>query len=132
MNAKFPLDKLQAGRGKDIANLIAFDAFGEIDSYDGWVDEWRDDLVRSRARVRQYKDEKRGDVFEATPGISFTSLGLSEAASHKDWAALILDVSVAFMHARFDEEIVLKVVADYCFWPNCTLIHFSIRNYIFH
>jgi hypothetical protein len=74
-----------------------------------WVDEWRGDLVRSRACVRQYKgDEKRDDVFAATPETSFTRFVLSEAASDKDYAVLIADVSVAFMHARLDEEIVVK------------------------
>jgi hypothetical protein len=114
LNGKFPLDKLQDGREKEIANLTAFDAFEEIDGYSGkvydmiWVDEWRGDLVRSRACVRQYKEEKRDDVFAATPETSFTRFVLSEAASNEGWAVLILDVSVAFMHARLDEEIVVK------------------------
>ena len=113
-STKFPLDKLQAGREKEIASLTAFDAFEEIDQYDGtvydmiWVDEWRGDLVRSRACVRQYKEEKRDDVFAATPETSFTRFVLSEAASHEGYAVLIADVSVAFMHARLDEEIVVK------------------------
>ena len=114
LKTKFPLDKLQAGREKEIASLTTFDAFEEIDEYSGvvydmiWVDEWRGDVVRSRACVRQYKDEKRDDVFAATPETSFTRFVLSEAASHEDYAVLIADVSVAFMHARLDEEIVVK------------------------
>ena len=33
---------------------------------------------------------------------------VSKAASNKDFALLISDISVAFMHARSDEEIVVK------------------------
>ena len=73
-----------------------------------WVDEWRGDLVRSRACVRQYKEEKRDDAFAATPETSFTRLISSEAARDQDWAVLIADDSAAFMHARLDEEIVVK------------------------
>ena len=94
--------------------MTAFDAFEEIDQYNGvvydmiWVDEWRGDFVRSGACVRQYQDEKRDDVFAATPETSITRFVLSEAASHEDYAVLIADVSVALMHARLDEEIVVK------------------------
>ena len=113
----FPLDKLQAGREKEIGSLTSFDAFEEIDEYDGviydmiWIEEWRGDDVRSRACVRQYNSgEQRDDTFAATPETSYTRFVLSEAASDKDHAVIISDVSVAFMHARLDgkEEIVVK------------------------
>ena len=73
-----------------------------------WVDEWRGDLVRSRARVRQYKEEERDTFFAATPETSFACCVLTEAARDKGWAVLIADVSVAFTHARLEEEIVAK------------------------
>ena len=44
---KPPLDKLQAGREKEIASLTAFDAFGEIDEYSGKV--WG--MIRSASGV---------------------------------------------------------------------------------
>ena len=73
-----------------------------------WVDEWRGEDVRSRACVRQYNDGKRDDVFATTPETSFARFIISEAAHHKDYAVIIADVSVAFLHARLDEEIVVK------------------------
>ena len=51
-NTKFPLDKVAAGRKKEIDNLILFDAVEELDEYDGkvygmiWVEEMRGDEVR--------------------------------------------------------------------------------------
>ena len=68
----------------------------------------RGDEVRSIACVRQYADEKRDDVFAATPDTSFMKLLVSKAAADKDSAILIADISVALMHARMDEEIVVK------------------------
>ena len=37
---------------------------------------------------------------------------ISRAASEKSWGNLILDFSVAFMHARTDEEIDIKTNGD--------------------
>jgi hypothetical protein len=64
-NSKFPLEKVEAGRKKEIDNLILFDAVEPLDEYDGkvydvvWVEEMRGKEVRSRACVRQYSTEKR-------------------------------------------------------------------------
>ena len=75
-----------------------------------WVDEWRGDRVRSRLCVRQFKAEGlRDDLFAATPDTFFIKYLLAKAASCKDFGILVIDNSVAFMHARTDEEIFVKV-----------------------
>ena len=74
-----------------------------------WVDEWRGDRVRSRLCVRQFKVEGlRDDLFAGTPDTFFIKY-LAKAASCKDFGILVIDISVAFMHARTDEEIYVKV-----------------------
>jgi hypothetical protein len=113
-NSKFLLEKVEAGRKKEIDNLMLFDAVGPLDEYDGkvydmvWVEEMRGKEVRSRACVRQYNEEKREDVFAATPGTAFVKFLASKGATNKDFAMLISGISVAFMHARSDKEIVVK------------------------
>ena len=75
-----------------------------------WVDEWRGDRVRSRLCVRQFKAEGlRDDLFAGTPETFFIKYLLARAASCKDFGILVIDISVAFMHARTDEEIYVKV-----------------------
>ena len=68
---------------------------------------WRGEEVRSRACVRQFKGESRDDVFAATPETSFTKYVLAHASCNHDFAVLIADISVAFVHARMDEELVV-------------------------
>ena len=75
-----------------------------------WVDEWRGDGVRSRLCVRQFKaDGPRDDLFAGTPDTFFIKYLLARTASCKDFGLLVVDISVAFMHARTDEEIYVKV-----------------------
>ena len=75
-----------------------------------WVDEWRGDRVRSRLCVRQFKAEGlRDDLFAGTPDTFFIKYLLAKAASCKDLELLVVDISVAFMHARTDEEIYVNV-----------------------
>lgn len=62
--------------------------------------------------MRQYNDGERSDVFAATPDIEFIRWLLSVAASDMDLVVVIIDISVAFMHARSNEEIVVKVPKD--------------------
>ena len=92
-------------------NMLKFDAFELLDelapgkqSYDMvWVDDWRGDRVRSRLCVRQFKAEGlRDDLFAGMPDTFFN-------ASCKDFGFLVVDISVAFLHARTDEEIYVKV-----------------------
>ena len=94
--------------------MLNFDAFELVDelppgkhAYDlVWVDEWRGDRVRSRFCVRQFKAEgPRDDLFAGTPDTFFINYLLAKAASCKDFGLLIVGISVAFMHARRDEEI---------------------------
>ena len=60
--------------------------------------------------MRQLKAEGfRDDLFAETPDTFFTKYLLAKAASCKDFGFLVVDISVAFMHARTDEEICLKV-----------------------
>ena len=64
--------------------------------------------------MRQFKKEgERDDVFAGTPETSFMRYLVSNAASHRrSHAILIVDISVAFMHARMDEEVVVKPPSD--------------------
>ena len=98
--------------------MLNFDAFELVDelppgehAYDMvWVDEWRGDRVRSRPCVRQFQAEGlRDDLFAGTPDTFFIKYLLATAASCKDFGLLVIDISVACMHARTDEEIHVKV-----------------------
>ena len=60
--------------------------------------------------MRQFKAEGlRDDLFAGTPDALFIKYLLAKAASCKDFGILVIDISVAFMHARTDEEIYVKV-----------------------
>jgi len=113
-----PLEKVQAGREKEVQNLVAFDAYEAIDDYDGkvydmtWVEEPRGGECRSRLCVRQFANEKRDDTFAATPDTLFIRYLLSLAAADSTSAIMIVDISVAFMHARMTEEVVVRPPAD--------------------
>ena len=48
-------------------------------------------------------------LFAGTPDLFFIKYLLAKAASCKDFGILVIDISVAFMHARTDEEIYVKV-----------------------
>ena len=75
-----------------------------------WFDEWRRDQVRSPLCVRQFKaKEHRGDLFARTPDTFLNKNLLAKAASCKDFRLLVVDISVAFVHAGTDEEIYVKV-----------------------
>ena len=102
-SGKFPEDELKAGRELELPpRKHAYDMV--------WVDEWRGDRVRSRLCVRQFKAEGlRDDLFAGTPDTLFIKYLLAKAASCKDFGILVIDISVAFMHARTDEEIYVKV-----------------------
>ena len=66
--------------------------------------------MRSRLCVRQFKAKGlRDDLFAGTPDTFFIKYLLAEAASCKDFRLLVVDISVAFMHARTDEEMYAKV-----------------------
>ena len=61
--------------------------------------------------VRQFKAEGLSDeLFAGTPDTIFIKDLLTKAASCKDFGLLVVDISVAFMHARTDEEIFVKVL----------------------
>ena len=89
--------------------MLNFDAFELVDelhpgkyAYDMvWVDEWRGDRVRSRPCVRQFKAEGlRNDLFAGTLDTFFIKYLLAKAASCKEFGVLVVDIRVAFMHAR--------------------------------
>ena len=66
--------------------------------------------MRSRLCVRQFNAKRlRDDFFARTPDTFFIKCLLAKAASCKDFGSLFVDISVAFMHARTDEEIYVKV-----------------------
>ena len=67
-----------------------------------WVDEWRGDRVRPRFCVRQNAEGLRDDLFAGTPDTFFIMYLLARAASCKDFGIFVIDISVAFVHARTD------------------------------
>ena len=118
LNGKLPEDELKAGRELEEQNILNFDAFELVDdllprkhAYDMvCVDEWQGDRVRSRLCVRQFKSAGLwDDLFAGTPDTFFSKYLLAKAASCKDFGILVIDISVAFMHARTDEEIYVTV-----------------------
>ena len=59
---------------------------------------------------RQFKAEGlRDDMFAGTPDTFFMKYVLAKARSCKDFGILVIDISVALMHARTDREIYVKV-----------------------
>ena len=59
--------------------------------------------------VRQFTTEQpRDDIFAGTPETFSMRYLISRQASKKLWRILILDIRVAFMHARTDEDIHVK------------------------
>ena len=50
-------------------------------------------------------EDQRDDLSAGTPETFFMRYVISRAAPKKCWGTLILDVSVAFVHARTGEEI---------------------------
>ena len=120
LSGKFPEDELKAGGELKLRNMLNFVEFGLVDelssgrhAYDMvWVDDWRGDQVRSRLCVRQCKAEGlRDDLFAGTSDTFFIKYLLAKASSCTDFGLLIVDVSVAFVHARKDEEIYVKVLS---------------------
>ena len=120
LSGKFPEDELKARRELELRNMLNFDAVDLVEelppgnhAYDMvWVDEWRGDLMRSRLSVRQFKAEGlRDDLFAGTPDTFFIKYFICwpKAASCNDFGILVIDISVAFMHARTEEEIDVKV-----------------------
>ena len=68
--------------------------------------------MRSRPCVRQFKAEGlRDDLFAGTPDTFFIKYLLAKAASCKDFGLLVVDMSVAFMHARTDEKNYVQVLS---------------------
>ena len=51
----------------------------------------------------------RDDLFAGTPDTFFIKYLLAKAASCKDFGLLVVDISVAFMHTRTDEEMYVEV-----------------------
>ena len=51
----------------------------------------------------------RDDLFAGTPDTFFIKYLLARAASCNDFGLLVADIGVAFMYARTDEEIYVKV-----------------------
>ena len=76
------------------------------------VDEWRGEVVRPRLCVREFGLEKREDTFAGTPDAFTMRFITACAAKSKDSAILIIDISVAFMHARSPDNIVVRVPHD--------------------
>ena len=107
-SGKFPEDELKAGRVLELRNMLNFDAFELVEELPPgkyaddvvWVDEWRGDRVRLR-KAEGLRDE----LFAGAPDTFFIKYLLAKAASCKDFGVLVVDISVAFMHARTDEEI---------------------------
>ena len=101
--------------------MVAFEFVEELPAgeyaYDMvWVDAWRGDRVRSRLCVRQFPAEGfRDDLFAGTPDTFFIEYLLANAASCKDFGIVVIDNSVAFMHARRDEDVHVKMPSGISF-----------------
>ena len=54
-------------------------------------------------------EELRDDLFAGPPDTFFIKYLLAKAASCKDFGLLVVNISVASMHDRSDEEIYVKV-----------------------
>ena len=76
-----------------------------------WVDEWRGDRVRSPLCVRQFKAEGlQDDTFAGTPDTFFIKYFVGKRQRVATTLGIpVIDISVAFMHARTDEGICVKV-----------------------
>ena len=74
-----------------------------------WVEEYRGDEVRARLCVRQYKQEKRDDVFSGTPDSWIARFQIRRCASDRHRAMCIIDISVAFTHADIEDHLIVKV-----------------------
>ena len=72
------------------------------------VDEWRGDRVRSLTTLRGSVRSEMIYLRERQTLFLIKYL-LAQAASCKDFGFLVVNISVAFMHARTDEEIYVKV-----------------------
>ena len=60
--------------------------------------------------MRQFKVKGiRDDLFAGTTDTFFIKYLLAKAVSCKDFGSLVVDMSVAFKHARTDEEIYVQV-----------------------
>ena len=68
--------------------------------------------MRSRLCVREYATEKRGDLFSPTPDSFFARLQLGRLCASKERAAMIVDITTAFMHAPIDDVIKVRVPPD--------------------
>ena len=58
--------------------------------------------------MRQYKQEKRDDVFTGTPDSWIARFQIQRCASDQKRAMCIIDISVAFMHADIEEHLIVK------------------------
>ena len=113
---RFPRDKQQACREREINNIMEFEAVEESTWEQGgkvleltWVEEWRGDEVRSRLCVRDYATTKRTDLFSPTPDSFFSRLQLRRLSCARPRAALLVDITTAFMHAKTDELVKVRV-----------------------
>ena len=64
--------------------------------------------------VREYNlgnNNKRDDVFSGTPDSWYARFQILRCSADRNRAIMIIDVSVAFMHAEAEDEIICKVPA---------------------
>ena len=118
-DTKFPVQERTAGRQKEVDSLTEFDCVTDDELLEGeraydttWVEEWRGPLVRSRLAVRQYNQGQRDDCFSPTPDTFFFHYMLYKLSTLPHYVCVIIDISVAFMHAETDEIIKVRVPKD--------------------
>ena len=71
-----------------------------------WCHRMKKGEVRSRYVVRQFKGEYDTDPFSGTPGVEAVRIVLM-ICSHFNYAAVVGDFSVAFMHTPVGEETII-------------------------
>ena len=114
---------MKAGRRKEIQELKDFGVFEFIRAQDAsrikqvrcrWVDRLKKGACRSRFVAMEFANSIRDDLYAGTPLLGVVRLLFSEAATHAGGKAptkllSAADISCAFMHAKYDGELVLAL-----------------------
>lgn len=114
---------VKQGRVNEVNQLAEFDGMREFHRSRrgllkivraGWIDKQSGAIVRSRLIAKEYNYEVRDDVYAGTPLQVIIRIILSCAATKGSAATAVklrqlalYDVSVAFMHARAQKQILL-------------------------
>ena len=116
-----PPELVKAGREKEVAELKAFGVFEFNRGQDAirykqvrcrWVDRLKRGACLSRFVAMEFANSIRDDLYAGTPLLGVMRLLFSEAATHPKGQSptkllSAADISCAFMHAKYDGDLVL-------------------------